>query len=132
MPPEMSAPRPPVPLDGAGLPPLVYDPHWARPITTRDAGFWDGHWIGFLFLLPFVVMIVAHEVLGMSDALLMGNDPRDDDARPYNLLMIAVLYLGSLAFVVYTFALPIMKGRGWRWVFPKLMFLAIYWVLSWW
>ena len=127
MPPETSVARAPVPLDETELPPLVYDPHWARPIEIQDAGFWNAHWIGFVFLLPFVVMLLVHELLGMSDALLAGNDPRDDDARLYNLLMIAALYLGSLAFVVYAFALPIVKDQGRRWVLPKLMFLAAFW-----
>ena len=127
MSPDTSAHRAPVSFDGAELPPLVYDPRWAQPIKTRDAGFWNGHWIGFVFLLPFVVMLLVHELLGMSDAVLWSNAPEDDDARVYNLLMIAALYLGSLAFVVYAFALPILKGHGWRWVLPKLIFLAVYW-----
>jgi hypothetical protein len=127
MPPQTSAARAPVPLDGAELPPLVYDPPWARPIKTQGAGFWNGHWIGFVFLLPFVVILVVHEFRGMSDALFAGNDPRDDDARLYNLLMLVALFLGSLAFVIYAFALPIVTGRGWRWILPRLIFLAFYW-----
>jgi hypothetical protein len=81
-----------IPRDGEDLPPLVYDPHWTRPVKTDDGGFWNGqHWIGFAFLLPFVVMLAVHEVLDMSDALLAGNDPRDDDARLYNLLMVVAV-----------------------------------------
>jgi hypothetical protein len=110
------------------LSPLVYDPDWARPIKSRDEGFWNGHWIGFLFLLPFVVMLVAHERLGLSWAFLGGDTPRDDDSRGFNLMMFVVHFLGILAFVIYAFALPIAKGRGWRWVTPKLIFVAIYWV----
>jgi hypothetical protein len=125
--PHTSAARAPIPLDGGELPPLVYDPEWARPIETQAGMFSNGHWIGFVFLLPFVLMLVVHELLGMSDALLEGNEPRDDDARFYNLLMVAALYLGSLAFVVYTFALPMLKGQGWRWVLPKILFLAAFW-----
>ena len=49
------------PLAEPELPPLVYNPDWARPIKIRSGGFWDGHWIGFLFLLPFVVMFVLHD-----------------------------------------------------------------------
>ncbi len=127
MPPGTSDFRAPVPFDGEELPPLGHAPHWARPIKTQNAGFWDGHWIGFLFLLPFVVMFVVHEILGMSNALLGGDTPRDDDARLYNLIMLVTPFLGSLAFVIYAFALPIVKGRGWRWVLPKLIFLVFYW-----
>ena len=106
----------------------MYDPNWAQPGKTRAAGFWNGHWIGFLFLLPFVVMLVAHERLGMSWVFLGGDSPRDDVSRGFNLMMFVAHSLGSLAFVIYAFALPIVKGRGWRWVTPKLIFVAIYWV----
>jgi hypothetical protein len=127
MPRERSAACAQVPHHAEELPPLAFDPHWAQPIKVREAGFWNGHWPGFVFLLPFLVMLVVHELLGMSDALFAGNDPRDDGARLYNLLMITALYLGSLAFIVHAFSLPILKGQGWRWILPKLIFLAVYW-----
>jgi len=117
----------PLSLDETDWSPMVFDPNWAQPIKTRNDGFWNGHWMGFLFLLPFVVMLVIHELRGMSDALFAGNDPRDDDARAYNLLMVIALNLGSFAFLIYAIALPIVKGRGWRWVLPKFIILAIYW-----
>jgi len=96
-------------------------------MKIRDEGFWNGHWVGFLFLLPFVVMLVVHELLGMSWAFLGGDTPRDNDSRGFNLMMFGAHFLGGLAFVLYAFALPIVKGRGWRWVMPKLIFLVIYW-----
>ncbi len=37
----------------------VDPPKWAEPIKTRSGGFWDGHWIGFLFLVPFVCHVRA-------------------------------------------------------------------------
>jgi hypothetical protein len=111
------------PLAEPELPPLVYNPDWARPIKIRSGGFWDGHWIGFLFLLPFVVMFVLHEPLGMTDAFLMG----DRTSANYNLLTFAALFFGSAAFVVYAIALPFVKGRGSRWVVPKIIFLICLW-----
>jgi hypothetical protein len=116
-----------LPSDNADWSPLIYDSDWARPTKKKDAGSRITHGIGFLFLLPFVVMLVIHEYRGMSDALLMGDDPRDEFARGFNLLMGVVLYLGSFAFLIYTLALPIVTGRGWRWVVPKIIFLAFYW-----
>jgi hypothetical protein len=123
----MDAP-PPITVSDPELPPLVYDPNWARPSKTPAGGFWNGHWIGFLFLLPFLVMLVAHERLGISWAILGGDTPTDDDSRGFNLMLFVAHSLGSLAFVVYAFVLPIENGRGWRWVIPKLIFVAIYWV----
>jgi hypothetical protein len=102
-----------------------------RYLNRRE--FWgDGHWIGYLFLLPAVVMLVLHEPLGMTDAFLMG----DRASADYNLITLAALILGSVAFVVYAFALPIVKGRGWRWVAPKIIHLVCFWgavmlVISW-
>jgi hypothetical protein len=109
------------PLADPEFSPLVYDRDWARPTQTREFG--DGHWIGFLFLLPVVVMLVLHEPLGMTDAFLMG----DQVSADYNLMTLAALILGSVAFVVYAFALPMVKGRGWRWVPPKIIFLVFFW-----
>ncbi len=114
-----------VPPDEATLPPLGHAPEWAESIKTRGGGFWDGHWIGFPFLLPFVVMFVLHEPLGMTDAFLMG----DRVSAEYNLITMAALFFGSLAFVVCAFALPIMKGRGWRWVPLKIIFLLCFWAV---
>jgi hypothetical protein len=92
-----------------------------RYLDPRE--FWDRHWIGYLFLLPAVVMLVLHEPLGMTGAYLM----RDTDSADYNLMTLAALILGSVAFVVYAFALPIVKGRGWRWVPPKIIHLVFFW-----
>jgi len=63
----------------------------------------------------------------MSWAFLEGDIPSDDNSRGFNLMMFGAHFLGGLAFVLYAFALPIVKGRGWRWVMPKLIFLVIYW-----
>jgi hypothetical protein len=89
----------------------------------KSRGFWDGHWIGYLFLLPAVVMLVLHKPLGMTTAFLMGDRVSVD----YNLMTLAALILGSVAFVFYAFALPIVKGGGRRWVPPKIVHLVCIW-----
>jgi hypothetical protein len=48
------------------LPPLVYDPGWLQPTKTETGSIWNGHWIGFLFLLPFIVMCAVRELLGID------------------------------------------------------------------
>jgi len=112
------------------LPPLVYEPKWFQPVKTETTTFWNGHWIGFLFLLPFVVMYVIRELLGMSTAYVAGGTTWDEFSVEYTLNMLASLRLGSLAFVIYTLAMPVIKGRGWRWVIPKLVFLVFYWLFG--
>ena len=109
------------PLAEPEVSPLVYERDWARPPRARE--FWDGHWLGFLFLMPFVVMFLLHEPLGMTDAFLMG----DRVSANYNVLTFASLFFGSLAYVIYAFTLPIVKGRGWSWVMPKIIFLVAFW-----
>jgi hypothetical protein len=92
-----------------------------RYLNPREV--WNGHWIGYLFLLPAVVMFVLHEPLRMTDAFLMGGRVSAD----HNLMTLDTLILGSVAFVVYAFALPIVKGRGWEWVPPKIIHLVFFW-----
>jgi hypothetical protein len=121
---KMYAPEP-ITFTESELPPLVYNPNWARLSKTRAGGFWDGHWIGFLFLLPAIVMLALHEPLGMTDAALMG----DRVSAEYNLMTFAALFFGSLAFVISAVALPIVKRRGSRWVAPKIIFLICCWAV---
>jgi hypothetical protein len=123
MPSNSSDPSGPAPLEVAKRPPTDYEPHEVGPSKTTRAGFWDGNWITFTFLLPYVIMRAAHEPLGISNALLMG----DRNDALYNLCMLLALALGNLAFLVHTFALPLVKGQGWGWVAPKLLFLGAFW-----
>jgi len=125
---KMYAP-PPIAVGEPELPPLVYDPKWVQPNKTRAEGFWDSHWIGFLFLLPALVMVVVREILGMTDALLMPETPWDRASADFNLATDIVGFLGSTAFVLYALVLPIVTRRGWRWVLPKLAFLVLYWLV---
>jgi hypothetical protein len=103
-------------------PPSAQSPG-VRRSKRRRGGLWDGNWISFTLLLPFICLFVARVPLGISDAFMMG-DRRDAD---YNLCMILALLLGSVAFFVHTLALPLIKGYGWGWVPPKLIFLAACW-----
>jgi hypothetical protein len=93
-----------------------------RYLKPRE--FWDdSHWVGYLFLLPAVAILVLHEPLGKTDASLMG----DRVSADHNLMTFAALILGSVAFVVYACALPTVKGRGWEWVPPKIIHLVFFW-----
>jgi hypothetical protein len=100
-------------------------PRWKITIRyLKPREFWDdGHWIGYLFLLPAVVMLVVHEPLGMAGAFLMS----DRVSADHNLMTLAALILSSVAFVVYAFALPVVKGQGWEWVPPKIIHLVCFW-----
>ena len=111
------------PPDEGTLPPLGHSPERVEPVKTGSGRFWYGHWTGFIYLLPFVVLFVLHEPLGMTDALLMG----DRVSANYNLLTFGALILGSFAFVIHALSLPAGKGPGGNWFMPKLIFLVILW-----
>jgi hypothetical protein len=84
----------------------------------------QSHWIGFLFLLPFLVMIWVRDALGLSDAFLLARDQRDRDSQLFNLVMVAVFYVGIASFVAHALYL---RSRGRQSLSAKLLFLAVYW-----
>jgi hypothetical protein len=77
-------------------------------------------------MLPYIIMLVEKCNLGISDAFLGGD--RGDAA--YNLEMVGALLLGSVGFLAHAIGLPAVKGRGWRWVAPKCIFLAVCWAIG--
>ena len=99
------------------------NPNHQEPVKTRNGRFYGGHWTGFIFLLPFVVLFLLHEPLGMTDSLLMGNRV----SANYNLWTFAALILGSFAFIVHALSLPSRKGPGGSYVMPKLILLVVLW-----
>ena len=84
----------------------------------------QSHWIGFLFLLPFLVLIWVRDALGLSDAFLLLKDQRDRDSQLFNLAMVAVFYVGIACFVAHALYLT---SRGRQWLYAKLLLLAVYW-----
>jgi hypothetical protein len=91
-------------------------------MTTRTTI--QSHWNGFLFLLPFLIMLAVHDKLGLSDAFLLVRDQRDSDSQMFNLAMVAVFYLGVGAFAAHTLFLA---SRSRLWLYGKLLLLAVYW-----
>jgi hypothetical protein len=84
----------------------------------------QSHWLGFLFLLPFLSMLALHDALGLTDAALLVRDQRDRDSQMFNFAMIAVFYLGVTLFIAHAFFLA---RRSKPWLCGKLAFLAAYW-----
>jgi hypothetical protein len=121
--PKTTDPCEPTPPCGTKPPPLADVLDGVGPSKRHQGGFWGGNWISFVLLLPALVMNLARVPLGISDAFLMG-DRSDAD---YNLLMGLALFLGSFACLLHSFVLPLVKGYGWGWVVPKLIFLGAVW-----
>lgn len=82
------------------------------------------HWLGFLCLIPFLVMLWVHEAVGLSDAVLVRPAPGKRAAMLYNFLMIGVFYAGIVAFLVH--AVYVVDG-GTRWLLFKIAVVVLYW-----
>ena len=92
----------------------------------RSKAIIQSHWVSFLCLLPFLVMLAVHRLLGLSDALMVQTPPGERDAHTYNLIMVGVFYVGVAAFVVHAFAFA--RGGG-MWFVAKLLALVVYWIM---
>ena len=86
----------------------------------------QSHWVSFLCLVPFLVMLAVHRFLGLSDALMVQTPPGEREAHTYNLIMSGVFFVGVAAFAVHAFAL----ARGHKvWLVAKFVALVVYWSL---
>lgn len=84
----------------------------------------QSHWVAFLVLVPGGVMVILHQWLGLSDALNVPTPPGAREAHLFNWILAALFLLGVAAFSLHALSL---WSRGWRWVWAKLIFLAVYW-----
>lgn len=86
----------------------------------------QSHWIGFLLLVPFLVMLAVHRLLGLSDALMVQTPPGEREAHTYNLVMVGVFFCGVAAFAVHAFAFA---RRDRVWLIAKIVALVVYWTV---
>ncbi len=83
------------------------------------------HWLPFPFLVVLPLMVWAHHLLGLSDALMVQTPPGEREAHTYNLVMVFVGWTAIGFFFFHTLSL---WQRSWRWAVGKLIFLAAYWI----
>jgi hypothetical protein len=127
MSPNTTGPRESIAIVG-GKPALPSDElDRVGPSKRRRGGFWGSNWLSFALLLPALVMNLARVPLGISDAFLVG----PDSDTIYNLCMFLAFFLGGLACLAHTLVLPLIKGHGWGWVVPKLIFVGAVWYAVW-
>jgi hypothetical protein len=82
------------------------------------------HLLNFLWLVPCLVMLAIHDVLGLSDAALRLETQLDRDSQLFNLTMVAVFYVGAGGY----FAQAVMMEQAHRrWLLPKIAVFAVYW-----
>ena len=63
--------------------------------------FLQSPWAAPLFLMPFLLMLIVHQLLGLSDALLAADNPGERPAHGYNLLLGINMNLCLLAAVLH-------------------------------
>jgi hypothetical protein len=82
-------------------------------------------WVGFLFLLPFLVLLAIHDALGLSDSIVGGNQ-NDRDSFAFNWCLIIVFLSGVSTFVAHA-VFVVLRRPDWRWFVAKLLVLIAYW-----
>jgi len=92
--------------------------------ATRRYRWMQSHWIGFAFLLPFLVMLWTHRVLHLSNALMVSTPPGERESHIFNWVMVTIFCAGIAGFIAHTLSLA---GRGPRWAAAKLLVLVVYW-----
>ena len=71
---------------------------------AKASGFfreWIKCIVGLIAFVPFLLMLLVHRMLGLSDALLAGPHPGEPFWPIYNLLMVLAIFAGFVGYVVY-------------------------------
>jgi hypothetical protein len=74
-----------------------------------------------LYMAPFLSMLAAHWVLGLSDALMVAAEPGKREAQNFNLCMALSFYAGLFAAIHH---LDAPKRRGWPWILGRLALIG--------
>lgn len=109
-----------------GMQESTLNPASQQPKESGSKAILRSHWVGFLSLVPSLVLLAIHRLLGLSDALMAQTPPREQEAHTYNLIMICVFYAGVVGFTAHTFAFA--RGNQSQ-LAAKLLALAAYWIL---
>ena len=80
------------------------------------------HWIGALFLVPFLIMFCVHRGLGLSDSLMLQTPPGEPDVRTFNLIMVCTLIIGIFGFMMHGL---ILAERTTLWLSGKFLLVGL-------
>jgi hypothetical protein len=89
----------------------------SRGIRLGVASFLKSPWAAPVFLMPFVIMLAVHQLLGLSDALLVADIPGERPAHGYNLLLGINMNLCPVAAVLHL----LNAQRTFRWIIARLL-----------
>jgi uncharacterized transporter YbjL len=93
-------------------------------LRTLLIDFLTQHWLGFLLLLPFLLLLAIHNAIGVSDSMWL--DTTNPGPFFFNCMLIITFIATVGAYVAQTVVAAIRRG-GWAWVAAKLVVLVIYW-----
>ena len=79
------------------------------------------HLTTFLFLAPFLFMLLFQKLLNYDDNLMVLPSPGKRDGQYYNLVMVLVFWLGVTAYFVHMLRLA---HESQPWLLAKVAFLA--------
>ena len=72
-----------------------------RGLKLGAASFLKSPWAAPVFLMPFLIMLAVHQLLGLSDALFAADNPGERPAHGYNLLLGINMNLCPVAAVLH-------------------------------
>jgi hypothetical protein len=92
--------------------------------SLRSRGVWLGvtsllksPWAAPVFLMPFLIMLANHQLLGLSNALLVADNPGERPAHGYNLLLGINMNLCPIAAVLHL----LKAQRAFPWILIRLL-----------
>ncbi len=84
-------------------------------------------WASPAFLVPFLLMLAVHQVLGLSDALLVGDKPGERPAHECNLLLGVNMNLCVAATILHFL---VRSQRTFPWFIAKLLIPIVLFLLG--
>jgi len=69
-------------------------------------------------------MLMAHRMLGLSDAMMVAPTPGQPHSLLYNIIMVLAFYGGVAG---YTFHVTAVADRSTLWISGKLLLLVVLW-----
>ena len=90
----------------------------SRGVWLALLSFLQSPWAAPVFMMPFVLMLAVHHLLGLSDALLAADNPGERPAHGYNLLLGLNMNLCPLAAILHLLA---RSQRAFPWIALKLL-----------
>jgi hypothetical protein len=94
----------------------------ARGTRLGFRSFLQSPWAALVFLIPFVLMLILHQMLGLSDALLVADKPGERPAHGYNLMLGINMNFGGAAALLH---LCWKSQRVFPWIIAKLLIATI-------